>query len=297
MIIVQLSGGLGNQMFQYAAGRSLSLKHHTGLRLDLSFLLDRTPRKDFVFRDYDLGIFKIDPKIASKNEEHNFGLKARKIKRMLYTLRQNLNHNLPVYVRESQYGFDSKFFSIPPHAYLEGYWQSEDYFKEIEETIRKDFTFKEPLDEKGSEMARIIFSVNSICMFVRRGDYVSLKNTTMHHGLCEKEYYAQSFQLISQNIANPEVFVFSDDLEWCRSNFKFNVPTYFVDNTYSGYKFGQHVQLMKLCRHFIISNSSFGWWGAWLNPDPNKIVIAPKQWYKDSQMDTSHLIPKNWIRL
>jgi hypothetical protein len=297
MIIVQLSGGLGNQMFQYAAGRYLSLKYKTDLKLDLSFLLDRTPRRDFVFRDYDLGIFKIDPIIAIKNEEINLGIKARRIKRVLYNMKQRMNHNLPVYVRESQYKFDSKYFSVPSHAYLEGYWQSEDYFKEIESTIRKDFSFKEHLDAKGSDLARNISLANSVCMFVRRGDYLSLKNTNMYHGFCEKEYYFQSFRLISDKTTNPELFIFSDDLEWCRSYLKFDVPTYFVDKAYSGINYGHKLHLMTLCRHFIISNSSFGWWGAWLNPDPNKIVIAPKQWYKNSKMDTSRLIPKEWIRL
>jgi hypothetical protein len=297
MIIVQLAGGLGNQMFQYAAGRSLSIKHKTDLMLDLSFLLDRRPRKDFVFRDYNIGIFKIDPKIASKNEELNFGFKARKIKRMFYCLKQRMNRSLPMYVSESHYLFDSKFFSIPSHAYLEGYWQSEDYFKEIEVTIRKDFTFSDPLDEKGLELAKNISSSNSICLFVRRGDYASIKSTIIHLELCGIEYYSKAFKYISEKTDNLEVYVFSDDLEWCKANIKFDRPTIYVDNSFAGNKYGQHLHLMKLCRHFIISNSSFGWWGAWLNPDPNKIVIAPKQWYKNPQMDTSHLIPNNWIRI
>jgi hypothetical protein len=202
-----------------------------------------------------------------------------------------------VYVRESPRGFDPNYFSIPSHAYLEGYWQSEEYFKGIESTIRRDFVFKDRLDEHGTALAEIINSVNSVCLFVRRGDYVSEKNTSQYHGVCDKEYYDRSFRLISEKTENPVLFIFSDDLDWCRTHLKFNISTYYVDNLYSGHKYGQHLHLMTLCRHFIISNSSFGWWGAWRNQDSRKIVIAPKQWYKSPSMDTSHLFPNNWITI
>jgi hypothetical protein len=297
MIIIQLTGGLGNQMFQYAAGRYLSMKYKTPLTLDLSFLLDRSPRKNFVFRDYNLDIFQIDPNITSQNNFINFGIKAHKIQRLFHIVRQKINNKHPVYVRESENGFDVKFFSIPSHAYLEGYWQSEEYFKEIVPTIRKDFTFRSVLDKNAAELAKTILSVNSVCVFVRRKEYVSIPRINLHHGVCEEAYFNASVQRMSETINGMNLFIFSDDIEWCRSTLRYDFPCTIVDHSFAGDQYGQYLHLMSLCRHFIIANSSYGWWGAWLNNDPNKIVIAPKQWYKNPKMDTSHLLPQNWIRL
>jgi len=180
-------GGLGNQMFQYAAGRYLSEKHQTALKLDLNFLLDRNSRKDFVFRDYDLNLFNIQECFAAPDEIASFEKYHRieqdldkmrrkldsylpvfvrrspyycKVEQVLDRVMHKLDSHLPVYMCESPYQFDPRFFNIPSHAYLDGYWQSEKYFTAIKSVIRKEFTFRDNLDERGQEMADRISAIN-----------------------------------------------------------------------------------------------------------------------------------------
>lgn len=294
MIIVKLAGGMGNQMFQYAAGRYLSEKHQTTLKLDVSYLLDRTTQRDFVYRDYDLNLFNVQENFAQPNEVVRLG-KYSKVGRVIYTLRQKLNPTIPVYVRENPFHFDSRFFYIPAHAYIEGHWQSEKYFKDIEPIIRKEFTFRDGLDERGHEMAKKIKDVNSVCVNVRRGDYVSNPAANRHHGVCDADYFARASRMIAERIHNPHFFIFSDDIEWCQDNLRFGYPSTVVTQDYTGKKYGQKLHLMTLCKHFIIPNSSFGWWAAWLNPNPDKIVIAPLQWYHNPRMDSRHLVPPEWV--
>lgn len=296
MIVVKLAGGLGNQMFQYAAGRYLSEKHQTALKLDLVFLLDRTPRMNFIYRDYALNLFNAKVDFASNDEVVHFG-RLRRLGRLVYGVRSKLNPNLPVYVRETPYHFDPTFFSIPNQAYIEGYWQSEDYFKPIEHLIRKEFTFRDDFDAHGREMAGRIAQVNGVCMNVRRGDFVSNPVAAQHHGVCDTDYFMRAAGVIAERVEDPHFFVFSDDVDWCRDNICLKCPLTIVDHEYAGRKFGQYLQLMIMCKHFIISNSSYAWWAAWLSECPDKVVIAPCRWYRNPRMDTSHLIPHTWLRV
>lgn len=324
MIIVKLMGGLGNQMFQYAAGRSLSEKHHTALKLDLNFLLDRTPRKDFVFRDYDLDLFNIHESFASPDETNSFNKYHRideelnRVKRKLYSslsdsvlrspyfskvahvlarTRNTIDSYLPVYMCEDPHRFDPRFFRLHSRAYLDGYWQSEKYFLDIKSIIRKEFTFRDNLDERGREMSDRISAVNAVCLNVRRGDFVTIPVASQHHGVCEADYFSRAATIISEKVSNPHLFIFSDDIEWCRAYLRFEHSCTIVDHEYAGKKFGQYLQLMSMCKHFIIPNSSFGWWAAWLCPNPDKIVISPQRWYQSRHMDTQYLIPDSWIRI
>ncbi len=296
MICVRLMGGLGNQMFQYAAGRNLSLRHGTNLKLDLGFLLDRTPKKDFVYRDFDLCIFNVQADIAEQGETVAFG-KHRKIERILHSAKRKLNSAVPAYVRESPFRFYPRYFKTPANAYLEGYWQSERYFKENEPVIRGDFTFREGLDRHALQMARRIEDSDSVCLNVRRGDFVNIAAASRYHGVCDTDYFLRAVSEIKSIVGKPRFFVFSDDIEWCRTNLPIDPPPTIVDHTYAGARFGQYLQLMSGCRHFIIPNSSFGWWAAWLSRNPGKVVIAPKQWYRDNRMDTRYLTPEEWIRI
>jgi Glycosyl transferase family 11 len=295
MIVVKLAGGMGNQMFQYAAGRHLAEKHQTSLKLDLGFLLDRTPKKDFVYRDYDLSVFNIQEDFARPNEVVNFG-KYRRMGRGLHMIRQKINPNLPLFVREDPFRFDRSYFQIPAHAYLEGYWQSEEYFKDIEPIIRKEFSFRDVLDQRGCEMAARIREVASVCVNVRRADYVTIKAAQEHHGVCDMDYFLEAVELVSEKVIKPHFFIFSDDIAWCRNNFRLDYPLTIVTHDYAGKRFGQYLHLMTQCENYIIPNSTFGWWAAWLNPNPDKIVVAPLQWYSNLRMDSRHLVPPEWIR-
>lgn len=297
MIIVKLMGGLGNQMFQYAFAKNLAVKNNTSLKVDLSFLLDRTPRENFVFRDYDLDIFDLE--IARVSEEELSGLlnppSLSRFKR-LFSSKQQSPYLL---IKEKQFNFDPSTIVTNDNVYLEGYWQTEKYFSNISNEIRKDFSFKHPLSREEYLFNRQIESTNSVCVNFRRADFVHLKNSAETHGATEMSYYENAIEVMAQKVENPHFFIFSDDIEWCMENVKINFRTTFVSHFFKGFKFSSYLQLMKNCKHFIIPNSTFAWWAAWLSMNENKIVIAPKRWFNDDtlQNQTNDIIPDNWIRL
>ena len=293
MIIVRLSGGMGNQMFQYAIGRSLAIKNNVPLGLDAAFLLDRTPRVNFTFRDFDLDVFNIQAELVSQSavpfwpRKHLSGkimLLKDKVRRILF----------PGKGTEKKFQFDSTIKDVGPNTYLEGYWQSPKYFFDIQDIIRADFTLKDGLSEKSLELQKEIKNANSVCVHVRRGDYVG--NSYHDVGIGES-YYEQGVQHILTKSAIDKIYVFSDDVEWCREHIYFGIETMFVGSEYAGKKGEEHLVLMTSCKHFLIANSSFSWWAAWLATNPQKIVIAPKKWFGDATIDTIDLIPEGWMRI
>lgn len=282
---------MGNQMFQYAAGRRLAMKHKTILKLDLTSLLDRTPHENFTFRNYELDVFNIQENFASLSEtnrllsNNNF---IDEIKRKL---------KLKNLIKQPNSQFYEQLLTAPNNTYLDGYWQSEKYFIDIEQLIRDEFTLKVDLDHESKKMAKRIKSLNAICLHVRRGDFVSNPLANKVHGTCDLDYYLKSIDYMANSISNPHFFIFSDDTEWCKENLRFCYPYHIVSNRCAGKKSEYHLKLMTLCKHNIISNSSFAWWGAWLNGNPEKIVIAPEKWFNDTSINTSDLIPETWIRI
>ncbi len=284
MITVKLMGGMGNQMFQYAVGRALSLKHGVGLRLDVSFLLDRTPRKNFTYRDYDLPIFDLYADLPDPRVTNNSGI-AHLLKRVL---------RRDYYVAERGFEFQPRVLDSPSECYLEGYWQNEKYFKAVEETIRADFHIRLPLTPRAMEISDAIRSTESVCVNVRRGDFVSNPEANRFHGVCSLEYFAQGVEFVSERTANPHLYFFSDDPVWCRENMKFDVPVTLVDHECAGEKFSSYLTLMSQCRHFVIPNSSFGWWGAWLSRSPDKIVVVPEVWMAGIGYLSRNCVPPDW---
>jgi hypothetical protein len=275
MIIVTLMGGMGNQMFQYALARSLSLKYNTPLKIDLSFLKNRNMGAGFIYRDYDLNLFNV-------YEDFEIGrISATKINEPHFHYTKNIS--------------DIICNSPNNNFILNGYWQTPKYFEEFEDQIRKDFTFRdriEDADDYIKDMLNKIKSSNSVLLNVRRTDYLN----TNYHGVMGNEYINKGVELLESKVEDPHYFVFSDDVEWCKENIKYDNMT-IVDHSYKGDRFSYYLQLMKNCKHFIIPNSSFAWWGAFLNEDSDKIVIAPKQWFTDSNINTNDLIPDSWIRI
>ena len=293
MIIVQLNGGLGNQMFQYAAGRALSLIQKTELKLDVSFLLDRSPRqKGFVYRDFDLNIFNLPVNFASKEELSLLNKKILANKTIDRIVKKAIGKKI-TYFKEPHFHFYRKFFSLGANLYLDGYWQSEKYFKDHSQVIRQDFTFKNKPQGKTLDLLNKIKSENAVCVNVRRGDFI----TTPLHGILDTGYYKTAENLINEKVSSPYFYVFSDDIGWCREHLTFSGPTNYVSHDFAGEKFQEYLQLMIQCKHFIIPNSSFGWWAAWLNNNPEKIVIAPKRWFNKGPKDTQDLIPETWIQI
>ena len=179
------------------------------------------------------------------------------------------------------------------NIYLSGYWQGEKYLENTNYNINNYFKFN--CANKLTKISEKIKNTNSVSIHFRRGDYVNNIKTNTFHGLCGFNYYNNGIKFISKNISNPIYFVFSDDINWVKQNFKLNYPTIYIEDN----KDYEDMYLMSLCRHNIIANSTFSWWGAWLNKNPDKIVIAPQKWFADKvkNKNTNKIIPKEWIRI
>jgi hypothetical protein len=287
MITVQLQGGLGNQMFEYACGRALAVKNDTDLVLDIGYLLDRTPRKNFTFRDYALDVFTISAQTVSRKKPY-WQMLLTKVK----------NKILKSKGIEKSFSYDPGVLSFGPSASLIGYWQSPKYFAGYEDVIRKDFALKEPLPAHSQQLLEEIKHTNSVAVHVRRGDFV---DNPYHDIGLTPDYYSKGLAYIMEQYTIEKVYVFSDDIDWCKKNLHFSIgPAYgmvFVEKGHEGKHGEGNMILMSNCQHFIIPNSSFSWWAAWLGVHPDKTVIAPKRWFADSTIDTSDLIPKEWVRI
>jgi hypothetical protein len=292
MIISQIFGGLGNQMFQYAAGRALSLGRNQPLLLDVSRFAGYGLHQGF---ELDR-VFLCPTTIATETEMRDilgwqFSPYIRRglAHRYLTTFRRD------AFVFEPHFQYWSAINQVPQKCYLAGYWQSERYFQSQEATIRADFTFKSPLVNDNAVLAEQISQVNAVSIHVRRGDYVLNPKTEASHGLCSLDYYRAAVQLIAERVHQPHFYIFSDDMAWVKDNLKIDFPHWYVDYNH-GLDSYIDMHLMSLCQHHIIANSSFSWWGAWLNPNANKIVLAPKKWFAHPT-DVSDLFPYGWIAL
>lgn len=289
MITIKLIGGLGNQMFQYACARRLALKRGVKLKFDLTFLLHRLPRNNFTFRNYELGVFNIEESFTFLSKIafyfNNLAFIASFIKSRL------IKFFYPGYRVEEvdpRY-FESRILDLGKDVYLSGQWAHEKYFFDIKEVIRQDFTFKNPLDEKNKELADMINSTNSISLHIRRGDCVG-SEIDEKRNLC---YYQEACDYILKNISNPVFFIFSDDSNWVKKNLKISAK-YIVVDCNKGRDSYLDMKLMSLCKHNIMANSTFSWWGAWLNANQQKIVVAPKQW-NNLQKYNDEIFTNSWI--
>ena len=283
MIISKLKGGLGNQMFQYAIGRQLSLLNKDNLFLDKEALLNNT-NLIYTKRDYELNIFKLSSKDLNFNNLTKF---INKIKQKIKPLK---------IIIESSSEYNKSILKHTGNLLLDGYWQSEKYFKNIEYQIREDFAFKNKPNEINANILEKIRQSNSISLHIRRGDYVYNLNTNKVHGICSTEYYDQGISIIQSKVSNPQFFIFSDDIEWVKKNHRFNSEPDYIDFNKGKDSF-EDMRLMSNCKHCIIANSTFSWWAAWLNTNPEKIVIAPKKWFNDATINTQDLIPETWIKI
>src|SRR3989344_667810 len=283
MIIVRLCGGLGNQMFQYALARTLSLRLRIPSALDLSWFTGHP------YRHYVLDVFNTQIKIAQADDLKPFQSPiARFIDKFLPQTKRKIMH-------ERGFSFDSGILSIPDNRYVDGYWQSEKYFTEIRNTLQKEFTLKTGLGSDAQKIASQIRSSNAVSLHVRRGDYVSNPKFPAIHGVLPLSYYAEAMKLIEQKAQSPHYFLFSDDPTWVTQNIKSAFPITVVSQ--KGIAEAEDLTLMSICKHNIIANSSFSWWGAWLNNYGGKIVVAPKNWFGDTSKDMRDLIPSSWMQI
>jgi len=288
MIITKINGGLANQLFQYAAGRALAHHHQTELVLDLSWFKN-IPGMN-THRDFQLNLYPIVARIASPEEEARLVFYHGRLLRRIPFLPRKWLH-----AREKGFQFDPQFFLYPDNTYLDGYWQSSLYFEQIQALIRQEL---DPIEGPGPENQELIDQmrvVNSVAIHIRRGDYVSNLAANQHHGVCDLDYYQNAIKLIQGSVPDPHFFIFSDDIEWVKKNLPVSGPAVFIGHNIGDQAF-QDIRLIATCQHQIIANSSFSWWGAWLNTNPNKIVIGPKRWFATSK-NTSTLFPEGWIAL
>jgi len=293
MIIVKLIGGLGNQMFQYAAARRLAEKHSTILKLDV------TGFEEYKLHRYGLHCFQVMEYLATKSEiefiRGNQNILAR-IKRKVSCKIGFKGAGYRRWIFEKHFHFDPEILEAPNDVLLEGYWQSEKYFIDIADILRREFVIKYKQDVQSHKFAELIQNTESVSLHVRRADYVHDALTNNYFGNCDRDYYDRGVRFIGERIPDIHLFIFSDEPQWAKDNLKFDFPVTFVDCNDASRNF-EDLRLMSLCKHNIIANSSFSWWGAWLNSNANKIVVAPQRWFNDDTKNTKDLIPEKWIRL
>ena len=203
---------------------------------------------------------------------------------------------MPILKKKNLVLFDPTVFQYYKNIYLDGYWQSELYFKDIRNEIIEDFLIKAPFGERATMYLADIQTSKSVSIHIRRGDYVSNTHTNNIHGVCDLNYYQIAINYMISNVENPKFYIFSDDITWCKIHFDHLDNKIFVENTNNAL---EDLELMKSCQHNIIANSTFSWWGAWLNQNTKKIVIAPKRWFAEEKMEANskNIVCESWVRV
>ncbi len=288
MIIVKLKGGLGNQLFQYAMGRKVAKLAFADLKLDIGASPEMFQKN--TARNFKLDFFNIKASIATEEEvkklKYSFGILSKAYRAFLFwgLKVHNIDYH-PEYLKKKD------------NVYLDGFWQSEKYFLDIREELLSELTPKNQISAKAKKIENDIETAeNPISIHIRRGDYVSDPGTNKWHGnICPPEYYYKAIEIMTEKYVHPSFFVFSDDIEWVRENIKCPQPVIYV----SQYDLDdcEELILMSKCHHHIIANSSFSWWGAWLNPNNDKTVIAPPRWTNTIPYKNPSILPPEWIRL
>lgn len=286
MIVSRLIGGLGNQMFQYAAGRALAL------RRGVPFRIDRRAFADYQTHAFGLDCFRAELSDAPADQLPG-AVKESRINRLLRPL---LRTPMRVYA-EKAFTFDPEVLSLPDGTYLDGYWQTEQYFADQADAVRADFTVRHAPSAENARWLERIAASNSISLHVRRGDYVTNPSAAAVHGTCDLDYYRRAVEHVRQaSGADPVVFVFSDDPDWVAANLQLPYAMHLVRDNDASTNY-EDLRLMTACRHHVIANSSFSWWGAWLDPRPDAITVAPQRWFAAGTPDARDLVPQRWVKL
>ena len=290
MIVVKLKGGLGNQMFQYALGRRLSLERNDSLKLDSSWLQRQEKRK------LELDQFNIAADLTLPKYYYNFPpFSQNPTIKFLYDKYEEI---LPLYLRislkEARVGeFDHRVIKAKRLKYLEGYWQSEKYFETIKDQIRADFTLKHPLSSQDQALSEeMSANPNAVSVHIRREDYVSDFRIIKTQLVCTPDYYTETMNFMKDKLGKGVVYyVFSDDPEWCRTEMEY--PSDFRIVSDLKRSASHELIMMSCCRNAIMANSSFSWWGAWLGKGPKETIIYPKKWF--TSLITPDIPLKSWL--
>ncbi len=286
-VIVRMMGGLGNQLFQYAAGRTVALA--TGREL----LLDTSAYREDPLRAYQLDRFAIAARPLRRGDVPFFRLRRSRLGAILprrarvEIVREWFPARVPVWPAAP--------VDDAGTPYLIGYWQSERYFAAAADTIRREVRVNAAPEGANARLLDDIAAGDAVAIHVRRGDYVSNPLATAYHGLCGLDYYRGAIRRLEATVPQPHCFVFSDDLDWVRANLDTGHPTTWVGhNTDTPW---EDLRLMAACRHCIVANSSFSWWGAWLGSWPGKQVIAPARWFRADHDGEGEIVPAGWLRM
>lgn len=286
MVIVKIIGGLGNQMFQYAYAKALEQKGHE-VKIDISAF--ETYK---LHGGYQLDKYNIDLDSSIKDENDKFYKNT-----FFYKVLRRFGMDFSRRIKEKSLLFDKKLLEIDDNSYLDGYFQCEKYFKDIREIILKQFTINQDISNYTKEIKnKIQNSQNSCSLHIRRGDFVNSTNINIH-GACDIEYYKKAMKYLEEKVVNINYFIFSDDIEWVKENLAIQNAIY-IDSKEKRIPH-EDIYLMSLCKNNIIANSSFSWWGAWLNQNEKKMVIAPKRWFADDKLESQSkdIVCESWVRI
>ena len=289
-VITHLIGGLGNQMFQYAAGYALSRRLSATLKFDVSDFSSYKLHNGLEL----LNIFNCPLELASQHEIEAILGRRTNIGILRRFILLAYKHLRPQHIAIDRYRPED-LFNVETPVYIKGYWQSERYFKDYSQEIRGIFTFRPAMGDQNLETVRQILDGNSISIHVRRGDYVTNLKAAAELGVTPISFYRSAISYVESRLPSPRFFVFSDDPDWAKSNLRTGFPTEYINHNHGSCSFFD-MQLMSRCRHHIITNSSFSWWGAWLNPSHEKIVIGPRKWFANPKR-LHNPCPAEWVLL
>jgi hypothetical protein len=289
VIVTQIKGRLGNQMFQYAAGRRLADRHGAELVLDTSWIVQA--RRGTTYAPYELGCFDHGALVCPVWEVARVPNPRRAVYALQRLRPSRRRFVFPLHEDTSTNAFLPRVLTAPDQTYLLGYWQFEDYFADDAQGIRRAFAFR-PASWETERLAAEIRASPAVSVHVRRTDY------TRHPqlGFLDEAYYERAVAAIAEAAGDVRLFVFSDDPGWCAEHLRLPHATIVIERTLPAERAWEDMYLMSLCRHHVISNSTFSWWGAWLNPSSDKLVIAPEHWIL-SPKRIGDPIPSHWVRV
>ena len=291
MVIAKILGGLGNQLFQYAMGRSLASRTGSELKLDLDwFASEGAPGRSFL-----LDRFNIHYRVATDPDIRALLRWRRLLGRDLHEALVPFHRKKYIRLRDFE-PFREKYRTLGGNVYLEGYWTDERYFRDMSHELRSEFTLRGELSPYHRRMSEAIAGSESVSVHVRRGDYVTHDRFRPIFDICNREYYAKAIDEIVRTVPDPRFFVFSDDIEWARRHLRTGHDTAYVSQA-DGDSPDEELVLMSLCRHNIIANSTFSWWGAWLNRNEGKRVVAPGKWFNIPGRNGGECVPASWTKI
>ena len=282
-IQITLMGGLGNQLFQYAMGQRLAADRGVDLVLDARKVLAKGAHTGLA-----IDAFNIRAHLVDNSKGDSFPAWQWKLSRALrHYVRPMLG-----YYHETEFGYDAEAEHQPTGICYSGFWQSHKYI-EPTPSLLAELSLKQPFTRQQLDIIAQMSATNSVAIHVRRGDYLSNAKALAKHGMCSLGYYQNAIAKIQETISDPTYFVFSDDPQWVRDNLNIGSAEFVSD---CGFAPEIDLVLISKCQHQIIANSSFSWWGAYLNANPNKMVVVPTPWF-DADIADGDMSPPQWLKI